>query len=235
MLRRLLIVLAVIIIIPLVYVGYLISPTSLSGEPIRFVVNLDESQDSVLDRLMSDGYIRKKGVFNLLASFIRFSGKIEPGSYMLSRRMTTYGVARTLLTNPYQKWIILVPGLRKEQVAERLAKKFNWNQTKLDEFNKAADEGYLYPDTYLLKVDYSGTDMAKRLIANFNEKFDAKIQQDLLDQDVRNDTAVKIASLIERESGGDEDKALIAGIIWNRLNKGSPTRRGNPVCHRQLR
>lgn len=144
---------------------------------------------------------------------------IEPGAYMLSHRMTLMGIANTLMYHPYQKWIVLVPGLRVEQVAARLAKKFDWDEEKTKEFLGNAKEGYMFPDTYLLNVDYKGEETASRLISNFNEKFDAKLQKDLLSQNVRNDTAIKIASLIERESGSDEDKPLIAGIIWNRLNK----------------
>jgi UPF0755 protein len=45
------------------------------------------------------------------------------------------------------------------------------------------------------------------------------LQKELLSQNIRNDTAVKFASIIERESGSDEDKPIIAGILWNRLNK----------------
>lgn len=178
------------------------------------------SQDEIINRLKTDNFIRSKKLFTFMTSIIKFPGVVEPGAYLLSRRMTTLSVADTLMNHPFQKWITLVPGLRREQVAERLAKKFNWSEAKTKEFLDNAKEGYLFPDTYLLNIDYSGKEFAQRLISNFNEKLDAQLQKDLLAQDIRNDTAVKIASLIERESGGDEDKALIAGIIWNRLNKG---------------
>lgn len=153
-------------------------------------------------------------------SLIKFPGNVEPGAYLLSRRTFTWQIADTLLNHPYQKWAVIVPGLRKEQIAEKLQKKFNWNDGTVKDFINSANEGYLFPDTYLLNVDYLGKEVAQRIMANFNEKFDAQLQNDLLSQDVRNDTAIKIASLIERESGSDSDKALIAGIIWNRLDKG---------------
>lgn len=215
-----LLIFGISIAIFLFYLLYLFSPTGLSSEKIRFVVPLDAKQDEMVTRLKSENFIRSEKLFIFIAGILRFPGIIEPGAYLLSHRMTTLSVADTLMNHPYQKWIVLVPGLRVEQIAERLAKKFNWDREKVEEFLEASKEGYMFPDTYLLNVDYSGKEMAQRLIANFNEKFDSKLQEDLLAQDVRNDTAIKIASLIERESGGDDDKALIAGIIWNRLNKG---------------
>jgi len=213
-------ILLIIIILPVFYFLFLLSPTSLSDEKIRFVIPMDEKPEITVSRLKQENFIRSPKLFTFFAGIIKFPGTIEPGAYMLSHRMNTVALADTLLNHPYQKWIVLVPGLRVEQTAEKLSKKFNWNEDKIKEFLDEAKEGYMFPDTYLLNVDYTGREFAQRLIANFNEKFDAKLQKDLLAQNVRNDTAIKIASLIERESGGDDDKSLIAGIIWNRLNKG---------------
>lgn len=217
------IIVTIFVTVILIAIGYtlsLLAPTSLSDEKIRFVIPLESKQEDIISRLTTEKFIRSEKLFTLLTGLIRYPGMIEPGAYLLSRRMTMLEIANTLLYKPYQKWIVLVPGLRKEQVAQRLEKKFSWGEEKTKEFLELAKEGYLFPDTYLLNVEEGGKDMAKRLISNFNEKFDAQMQQDLLAQNVRLDTAVKIASLIERESGSDEDKALIAGIIWNRLNKG---------------
>lgn len=208
-----------VILIAIGYTLYLLAPTSLSDEKVRFVIPLESKQEDIISRLTTEKFIRSEKLFTFLTSLIRYPGTIEPGAYLLSRRMTLFEIADTLLTKPYQKWIVLVPGLRKEQVAQRLAKKFAWGEDKAKEFLENASEGYLFPDTYLLPLAESGKDIAQRLISNFNEKFDGQMQKDLLTRNVRMDTAVKIASLIERESGSDEDKPLIAGIIWNRLNK----------------
>lgn len=211
---------AFLIISVLLFLLFFFIPTGFSDEKIPFVVGLDAKHDETVARLKSENFIRSERVFNFILGYLKFPGTIEPGGYLLSHNMTLIDIANTLLFKPYQKWIILVAGLRREQVAERLAKKFNWDEAKTKEFLDNAPEGYLFPDTYLLNIDYTAEQFAKRLISNFNEYFDAKLQEDLLAQNVRNDTAIKIASLIERESGGDEDKALIAGIIWNRLDKG---------------
>jgi len=189
-----------------------IFPVSFSSEEIRFVIPLDENIQITIQRLKKENLIKNEKI----ASF--FLLKIEPGAYQLNKNFWLFQTANILLYHPYQKWIILRPGLRKEQIAEILADKFNWDVLVEKEFLDNAPEGYLFPDTYLLNVDYSGKEFAQKLINNFNEKFDAQLQKDLLTQDIRNDTAIKIASLIERESGSLEDKAIISGIIWNRLN-----------------
>ena len=206
------------VLLPLVYLVYQIMPVSVSGDEIRFAVALNEDKNTTLANLKEQGLIRNPSFFSLILYFLKVPADIEPGAYILQKNYWAPKVASILLYHPYQKWVILKPGLRKEQVSEILSDKFDWDIEKENEFNNTAQEGYLFPDTYLLNVDYSAEEFANRLISNFNDKFDAELQNDLLAQNIRNDTAVKIASLIERESGSLEDKALIAGIIWNRLD-----------------
>lgn len=198
---------------------FILLPTGFSDEKIRIVRPLDFPQETIFKQIDDNHLVRSQIFLNFLLSILGPGKEIEPGAYQLTHRMNLWQVADTLLHHPYQKWVIFIPGLRKEQVGEILAKKFSWNDTQIKEFQDISKEGYLFPDTYLLNVDYSPKEMFQRLISNFNEKFTPQMQKDLLSQDVRVDTAVKIASLIQRESGGDSDKALIADIIWNRLDK----------------
>ncbi len=214
---RLFIVLLVIFSAFLFYFG---GPSGVSDETIRFVVPLESKQGEIKARLKKEGFIRSEKLFDIVIMIKKPLGEIEPGAYRLTHRMSVFSLTDMLLNHPYQRWIVLVPGLRVEQIAERLAKKFQWDEAREKEFVKLAPEGYMFPDTYLLNTDSTPKEMADRMMSTFNEKFDRQLQKDLLSQDVRNDTAIKIASLIERESGGDEDKSLIAGIIWNRLDQG---------------
>ena len=209
-----------IISISTLFLLYFLSPASLTASQDRFVININETTDKVVERLKNEKYIRSRLLMRILLPIIRFPGEIEPGAYMLSKKMTLPRLAYVLLNKPFQKWIVIPPGYRKEQTAEIFGKKLKWSKDITQEFINEAEEGYLYPDSYLINVDSSASDAIDKLINNFNEKFDSEIQKKLLEMDVRNDTAIKIASLIERESGGDEDKALIAGIIWNRIDKG---------------
>lgn len=217
-LSKLFLLLSLLIILFLIYQ---ISPISLSSEEVRFVVPLAEKKEETIRRLKAENLIRNEKIFDILMTVFDFpefrEWQIEPGAYNLQKNFWLPKTANILLFHPYQKWVLLTPGLRKEQIAEILAEKFDWDILKEKEFLDSSEEGYLYPDTYLLNVDYSPKETAQKLKSNFNEKFDAKLQNDLLSQNVRNDTAIKIASLIERESGSLEDKALISAIIWNRL------------------
>lgn len=189
-------------------------------EKQRLIIKLNTPEEQLIDQLKTEGFLKNKLVFNLILDLKKWRGKIEPGAYMVSPGMNAYQLAKTLIAGPYQKWVMIPPGKRKEQVALILKKALSWPDSLVSSFNLVVEEGYLYPDTYLINTDADPQQIVQKLKANFNEKFDDKLQNDLLKQNIRNDTAIKIASLIERESGGEEDKPIIAGIIWHRLAKG---------------
>ena len=190
------------------------------GENERFVVGLETSPETVINTLKEKGFVKNIVILRAVLNFKNWQNKIEPGAYQISKSMNIFKLAQTLVAGPYQKWVVIPPGKRKEQVALILQKALNWPFSTARSFIDIAEEGYLYPDTYLIDTDADPEQVVQKLMSNFNEKFDADLQKKLLEQDIRNDTAIKIASLIERESGEDEDKPIIAGIIWNRLLKG---------------
>ncbi len=194
-----------------------------SSQKERLVIGLNESEGEIIDDLWAKGFLKSRKIFNFILTIKGWHGKIAPGAYQLPKNLNVYELAETLLAGPYQKWVLISPGKRKEQVALILREALSWPADLVRSFIMVADEGYLYPDTYLIEVDSDAQEVADKLKNNFNEKFntpEGELAKALLTQNVRLDTAVKIASLIERESGGDEDKPIIAGIIWNRLKKG---------------
>jgi UPF0755 protein len=137
--------------------------------------------------------------------------------------MNTRTMIRILTSEPQLKWITIPEGLRKEEIGERLAPELHWSQTELEKWNTTYTamefdyrEGVYFPDTYLIPTDENGLATAKRMIIRFNEKF-AGYPEKFSDQDVLWTTALKIASIVQREAAGKDDMPLIAGIIWNRL------------------
>jgi UPF0755 protein len=141
----------------------------------------------------------------------------------MSKAMSVWEVAGIFSGEPYMRWVTIPEGLRKEEIADILARELGWSDgekqewlTKDTAMQNDYVEGVYFPDTYLIPVDESPLDVANRLRAKFEEKF-AQFSSDALKQNIKWTTVVKVASLIEREAAGKDDEALIAGVIWNRL------------------
>ncbi len=133
------------------------------------------------------------------------------------------------LGNPYIRYVHIPPGLRKEEVASIYSKVLAWNDQDVRDFlnessgTKTDLEGYYFPTTYVLPLDASGEEVRNKMIETFNKKVvTAKPSPSsiLSKNKVNIDTALKVASLIQREAAGKHDMNLISGIIWNRIWSG---------------
>jgi len=191
------------------------------AEQERIVINLTTTEAELIPKLKEQGYIKNEWAFNFVLKSKGWQGKIEPGGYMVSKRMNAWQLADVLVNHPYQKWVVIPEGLRATEVAEKLQRELGWSNTAKAEFLLNIHEGYSFPDTYLLDLDFTGRDVAKRMESQFNEKT-ADLFKEAAEKDIRNDTLIVLASLVQREAANKEEMPIIAGVIWNRWLKDMP-------------
>ena len=91
-----------------------------------------------------------------------------------------------------------------------------------DKLSCVSLEGYLFPDTYELEKDFSVEDFIKKALDNFEKKIDNNLREEIKTQDKTIFGIVTMASLIEREARTKNDKEIISGILWKRLQIGMP-------------
>ena len=83
-------------------------------------------------------------------------------------------------------------------------------------------EGYLFPDTYeIYKGNGSVVDTVNKMLNNFATRYDSDITDGANELGRSMHDIVTIASLVEREAQRDDERARIAGVIYNRLNNSS--------------
>jgi UPF0755 protein len=81
-------------------------------------------------------------------------------------------------------------------------------------------EGYLYPETYMVDPDpFDPEDLIERQLKTFQERFLAK-HRDLGGRTLHE--VVVMASMLEREEPKPENRPLVAGILWKRIDSGTP-------------
>ncbi|MFA5026678.1 MAG: endolytic transglycosylase MltG [Candidatus Methylomirabilota bacterium] len=221
-------VIAVASILILAGAGSFIAYNSLFGAPQagaeaeRFIVPLDAKNQDVVQKLHEQGFIKSEWGFKYALQENKRNYLIQPGGYKISKSMNAWQIANAL-KEPYMKWVVIPEGLRKEQIAELIGDELGWDQEakkkwvgnytsmKYDEI-----EGVYFPDTYLLPKDETGLQIADRLRAKFNEKFQPYADK-FVEANIKWNTALKLASIVQREAAGKSDMPLIAGILWNRL------------------
>jgi UPF0755 protein len=220
------ILIAVVAIIILAGVGAWIAYGSLFGAPKltaeseRFIVPLNAETTDTIQKLHDQGFIKSEWAFNYALKGI----EIQPGGYKVSKSMNAWDMAKAFKES-YMEWVVIPEGLRKEQIAELIGDALGWSQEDKTKWvgNYTAmtydeTEGVYFPDTYLLPKDETGLQIANRFRAKFNEKF-APYLDKFTKANIKWTTALKVASIVQREAAGKDDMPLVAGIIWNRLLK----------------
>ena len=201
---------------------YLTRASDSKAEEGLFVISKTNQKDTA-KRLLEGGYIHYSWSIPVVRVMTFRFGEIEPGGYKISKSMNARKLITILSSEPQLKWITIPEGLRKEEIGERIAHDLHWSDSELEKWNKTYTamefdyrEGVYFPDTYLIPIDENGLATAKRMIIRFNERF-AGYPEKFSEQDVKWTTALKIASIVQREAAGKDDMPIIAGIIWNRL------------------
>lgn len=82
-------------------------------------------------------------------------------------------------------------------------------------------EGFLFPDTYRLAPDDEPADVIRRMLGTFQYRvIDSGLAEEARRQGHTLLKLVTMASIVEREVIGDDDMALVAGILWQRQSDG---------------
>lgn len=127
------------------------------------------------------------------------------------------------LANPSMRIVRVQEGLRKEEIAQIMFDKLDWGEAQKNDFinahlalNSSNLEGRYFPKTYLINKDESPSAVSATMVGEFS-KATEKITKTKTAQIINEDTAIKVASIIQREAAGKNDMRLISGIIWNRI------------------
>ncbi len=223
----------------------LTSPAGNDPTPIAFSVLAGETAGEVAERLAVQGLI---GDAQLLSIYLRYKGlddQIEAGDFILRQTMTIPEIAATLTdANAREMSVRITEGWRLEQIAEALSANANLAASGMDFLALAGPagprrlagsysflgdipagaslEGFLFPDTYLVRPGASAADLLNKMLANFEARLPAGYRTSVARRGLTLYQAIIIASLIEREAAVDDERPLIASVILNRLTIGQP-------------
>lgn len=187
--------------------------------PQIFVIQEGESTNSIINTLMDQKLIRSRLVFFLIVKQKGIERSIQAGDYRLKQSMNAFEIADELTHGTVDVWVTIPEGLRKEEIGEIMSAKFDIPET---EFDQLANEGYLFPDTYLVPKNPTADQIVSILQNTFDQKYSEEIAQNSALLGLSEREVVTIASLVEREAKFDQDRQKVASVILRRLQEGMP-------------
>lgn len=209
--------------------AHFFGPVAKYAEQEEFIVAPDTTVAEVAADLKKHGFIKSAWAFRVAYSrAYHGTGEehsIVEGGYEISRSQDAWTIAEAFAHPPYLAWVTIRPGLRKEEIAEILQKKLGWTDEMKEEWltvdtetSPELQEGVYFGDTYLIPSDQAPAQVAERMRARFNEVF-APYAAEAAKKGLSWNEVITLASLVEREAAKN-DKALVAGIMWNRIDIG---------------
>lgn len=199
------------------------------------IVPRGSSFRDIAEQLSRDGVIGNVTAFRVYAKLRHADTAARAGAFRFEPHETAASVLSRLESGGAQiaKWVTIPEGFTAKQIAERLQENGFGNaqayeQTFMHESIVVGGvrtknlEGYLFPSTYLVPLDATPQSVARMMTAEFLRRLPADAAEKAKSHGLTVPQAVVLASLIEREAKADDERALMAGVYYNRLRIGMP-------------
>lgn len=197
-----------------------------------FIVKKGAGIREIANNLKKDNLIKDPVVFFLLVKRLGLDSKIQAGDFRFSPSESATDIAKGLTTGTLDIWITIPEGKRADEIADILKANIPTYQESWREALQA-DEGYLFPDTYLIPRDADITLIRSLLKNTFEMKYAESLAKARLkvpggtearaqnpQTKLTKTQIITIASMIEREARFVQDRPLVASVILNRLDIG---------------
>jgi len=188
-------------------------PVSSQVSYTNFSVPMGSSASQIGSSLYKAGLVKNPTAFKVYVQLSGVSDGIQAGDYRLSPSFNLFQIVSQLSKNPLEVRVTIPEGLTNSEIAAKFAKSLDQNQAFIDKFlgDSRGDEGYLFPDTYLVANNATPGAIIAKMKANFDIR--------TAGMDLTRDQVI-LASIIEKETKSIEERPIVAGILVNRLNAG---------------
>ncbi|HUL44328.1 MAG TPA: endolytic transglycosylase MltG [Bacteroidota bacterium] len=193
------------------------------GENFRQVVDSLESAEIIRSRLLVDAAGRLSG----------YTTKMQIGKYRFKSGMSNLAILTDLRQGTTTELIIVTvpPGMKPTRLAHLLFKHLGIDSSRflglvndssfVHRLGIPANSliGYLTPMTYKFYWQTDEESIAKELVTQFWGVFDSSLRATAASKGLTMNEVLTMASIVENETSIDSERAMIAGVYYNRLRR----------------
>lgn len=208
------------------------SSITLPVKPYEFSIRNGSNLKQVAQQLADAGVIHSKWSLIILARYLDQGSVIKAGDYLLTENITQIALLNYLTKgDAKQNEIRIVEGSTFAQLRKVLAEHpalqkqtaglSDQEILHLIGATETAAEGLFFPDTYFFVRDSSDIEILQRAYRTLHNHLQASWESRAESLPLASPyEALILASIIEKETGVESDRAEIAGVFINRLRKG---------------
>ncbi|WP_018985104.1 endolytic transglycosylase MltG [Methylophilus methylotrophus] len=211
---------------------FMIRPLPMASETIGLQIPAGASVRGIADQLVAAGVLTEPYSFLLMVKLTGSGNKLQAGDYALNTPLQvlslldilkhgTFDQFKLQLTegktfSDFRQKLAQMPGIRHDTVM--------LSDHELMQLVSGQDqhpEGWFFPDTYFLDAQSSDVDLYKRAYQKMVQHLTAAWEGREAGLPYRSMyEALVMASIVEKETGVEEERPQIAGVFVNRLRKG---------------
>ncbi len=206
-----------------------LGPVAASAQPKVFAVEAGDGFRSIAGRLAGENLIRSQSAFEILSLFTGSASKLKPGVYKLSPAMSNSEILSELVLGSHREVVVTVPeGASIYEIDKILSEAGVLMSGNLLNLNKTTKiEGRLFPDTYKFFLGSETKEIVDKFLDNFRMKAEPVLSKDKNNEEEN----LILASLVEKEVPGSDDRQIVAGIMKKRLKARVPLQIDATICY----
>lgn len=214
-----------------------LKPVSASERNVLVTVPSGATIDEIAKKLETAGVIKKAWAFEWYVRNNNVRDKLQAGTYYLRPNQGVKLVVETLTQgNIATNLFTILPGQRLDQIRNALINSGGFSSQDVDNALKpenyadhpaltdkpaeASLEGYLYPESFQKTAETKPEDLITQSLDQMQKYLTPEIRQAFVKHGLTVHEGVKLASIVEREVGGVEDRKVVAQIFLLRLKQG---------------
>lgn len=202
------------------------------GPAKEIILQRGSSLQTVAHTLHSQGVIARPKLFKWLMRLTGGSHRVRAGEFAFHENMSALSALSVLYeSEPITHSVTIPEGYSVRQIADVLAEKqlgskekflsLALSPTAAEKYGIKAPslEGFLYPDTYAFSRIDSEEKMIERMVQHFMEIAKPLYREHEAKTQMSFEQVTTLASIIEKETGTSDERALISSVFHNRLKK----------------
>jgi UPF0755 protein len=181
------------------------------------IVTRSQGVEGVAQTLEDNGVIRDANAFVWAATLTAQRGNLKAGEFAFPRGATMRQVMDILASGRVVQHAITIPeGLTSWQIVQLLREK----DVLAGDIRQVPPEGSLFPSTYRVPRGYPRERLLRQMTEDRNRILAEVWARRRPDLPVRSpEELVTLASIVEKETGVASERARVAGVFVNRLNR----------------
>ncbi|MBL6665008.1 MAG: endolytic transglycosylase MltG [Rickettsiales bacterium] len=199
-------------------ITYFNSPNKYHSSDKRFIIESGMTLREVVNKLHSEGIVKRPAAFLYMSQIIKgVDPKVRYGEYFFEKNLSYYKILHKMIRgNVFFRKVTIAEGLSTDSAIKIIDRA----PGLIGQIPTDIEEGSLLPETYFYSYNDTKASMVNRMREAMRKNLDELWSNRDPNTPVKTkEEAIKLASIVERETGVPSERPKVASVFVNRLNK----------------